>query len=127
MSSVGAGGGNHRFTVSCSLIGLAVGIWALIVLAREDVRAVFGRSSDASTRAWCRSGGGCVLVVIAGVAIVALLLMGWLGTTFFRHAPRIFPGGGSSANSANGQMARVEELAPLELTQANIREEGGES
>ncbi len=113
--------------VSCSLISLPVGIWALIVLAREDVRAAFGEALPGTTPTSASARGfGWVLATIAVVAIVALLLMGWFGTMFFRHIPRMFPGGGSSANSANGQMTAFSELTSQELTQANIHEEGGE-
>lgn len=64
--------------VACSLISLPIGIWALIVLAQEDVRAVF-KNSTASAPPRAPAGGkpswfvpllviGCVVLFFAVVA-----------------------------------------------------------
>jgi hypothetical protein len=66
--------------VACSLVGLPVGIWALIVLARQDVRQAFdfnGASGPASRQPKSFWGGFAVL--IAGV----LLLLAALGGVMF--------------------------------------------
>ena len=71
--------------VSCSLIGLPMGIWALIVLARNDVKSAFGSPAPAAPPAplsdhfWRRFAivaGGIVLIFIAMVIIAAMVFMG---------------------------------------------------
>jgi len=67
--------------VACSLIGFPVGIWAIIVLARDDVRSVFGRTvpgtarffpqSDLFWRRFVMVAGGIVLVLIMIVIVAA--------------------------------------------------------
>jgi len=64
--------------VSCSLIGLPVGIWALIVLARDDVKSAFGVNVSAAPTAsqpdrfWRRFAVVMVCVVLIPVAIAIL-------------------------------------------------------
>ena len=101
--------------VSCSLLSLPVGIWALIVLAREDVRAVFGEALPGAPAVSSSARGfGWVLAMVAVVVLGALLLVGFLGTNFLKHV----------AAGRNG--ASYRELDPQELAQANIRQDGDE-
>ena len=66
--------------VSCSLIGLPMGIWALIVLAREDVKEAFGKSQPASqsrpNQAGHSSGVGKIVAAVVGLLLVLALLTG---------------------------------------------------
>ena len=61
--------------VSCSLIGLPMGIWALIVLAREDVKGDFGKNQPAPQPRPNQAGGsGGVVKIVAGIAVLFLVL-----------------------------------------------------
>jgi tRNA A-37 threonylcarbamoyl transferase component Bud32 len=71
--------------VACSLIGFPVGIWALIVLTRAEVRQAFGVSAPAAPnspqtdRFWRRFAvvTGCIVLLLIGLAIaVAMLFFG---------------------------------------------------
>jgi hypothetical protein len=65
--------------VSCSLIGLPIGIWALIVLARDDVKSAFGSNVSAAPlappdRFWRRFAvivTGCIILIPVTIAIIA--------------------------------------------------------
>ena len=67
--------------VACSLIGLPIGIWALIVLAREDVKASFGPGAPAlppalqTGRFWRRFAlvAGCVVLILLALAVIVTL------------------------------------------------------
>ena len=57
--------------VACSLIGLPIGIWALIVLARDDVREIFAkaaRSGSPGKAAWAWVLG---TTMVAGILVLA--------------------------------------------------------
>ncbi|MGH7992085.1 MAG: protein kinase domain-containing protein [Limisphaerales bacterium] len=64
--------------VACSLIGLPMGIWALIVLARQDVRETFARQSQpqpVSTGIW---------PWLIGIAtVICLIVIGVMATYLF--------------------------------------------
>jgi hypothetical protein len=67
--------------VSCSFVGIPLGIWALIVLARADVREAFG-NGQATPRlepAGRANGGGgwkVAAVIVAALVLVLALLIG---------------------------------------------------
>jgi hypothetical protein len=60
--------------VSCSLLGFPVGIWALVVLTRADVRQAFGVAAPGAPatapgdRFWRR------FAVVAGIVLILILL-----------------------------------------------------
>jgi tRNA A-37 threonylcarbamoyl transferase component Bud32 len=63
--------------VACSLIGFPIGIWALIILARQDVREAFARQSKsqpapAGVWPWL-IGIMAVIVVVIGVIVIGLM------------------------------------------------------
>jgi len=70
--------------VSCSLVGFPVGIWALIILARAEVRQAFGSYAPAAPldpqtgRFWRRFAlvAGCVVLVLLAIAIITALALG---------------------------------------------------
>jgi hypothetical protein len=63
------------------LVGLPIGIWALVVLAREDVKAAFGTNAPAlpvalqTGRFWQRFAlvAGCVILILFVLAVIAVL------------------------------------------------------
>jgi predicted Ser/Thr protein kinase len=65
--------------VACSLVGLPIGIWALIVLARDDVKSAFEANASAASSAPPpgRSGQhlavvmGCLFLVFMAIAVIA--------------------------------------------------------
>jgi len=65
--------------VACSLVGLPIGIWALIVLARDDVKSAFEANASAASSAPQpgRSGQhlgvaiGCLFLVFMAIAVIA--------------------------------------------------------
>jgi tRNA A-37 threonylcarbamoyl transferase component Bud32 len=67
--------------VHCSLFGFPVGIWALIVLTRADVRQAFGADvaaapfSPQTDRFWRRFAvaAGCMLLVLIALTVIAVL------------------------------------------------------
>jgi hypothetical protein len=72
--------------VSCSLIGLPIGIWALIVLARDDVKSAFNSNVPAtplapkSDRFWRRFAmtAGCVVLTLMALALIAVLAVAFV-------------------------------------------------
>ncbi|HTV62028.1 MAG TPA: serine/threonine-protein kinase, partial [Verrucomicrobiae bacterium] len=70
--------------VACSLIGLPVGIWSLIVLGRRDVRDAFGKYPALQAGpAPVRPGNGTTAFAIVAGALVFLLVAGVLIAAFF--------------------------------------------
>jgi predicted Ser/Thr protein kinase len=102
--------------VACSLVSLPIGIWALLVLARDDVKAAFaGEGFVASAPGrhdyfWRRF----LVIATCVILIPIVLVLTGLAVAAF-SAPHFFQG--------------PEEPKPLtaqELQQAGIREENGE-
>jgi len=102
--------------VACSLIGFPVGIWALVVLARDDVKTAFGsgaaqtQPATAQPKSFWRSFtilAGCLIGI--PVALVIAIILGLAATV-----------------STTDSSADAKELSPQELQQAGIRQEGGE-
>lgn len=102
--------------LSCSLLGLAAGIWTLIVLARDDVKAAFGsnasvaRTTAAPNPSWRVFGIVAACVILIGLAV---LIIGYA-------AAMMIP------SYARSQVPPFKPLSAQELQQAGIREEGGE-
>ncbi|MGD1018713.1 MAG: protein kinase [Verrucomicrobiia bacterium] len=67
--------------VACSLIGFPIGIWALIVLARDDVKSAFGSNASVAPVAprpdhfWRRFAvvAGCIVLIPFVLAVIGLL------------------------------------------------------
>src|ERR1035437_9000820 len=101
--------------ISCSLIGFPAGIWALIVLARDDVKSAFGTNFSAAPRApqpdhfWWHFAVVVVLIPIA-LAIIGFLAVAVL-PIFLNHL---------------SQPPNATELTAQELQRADIRQEAGE-
>jgi TM2 domain-containing membrane protein YozV len=120
--------------VACSLIGFPVGIWAVIVLARDDVRSAFGGSTWSGSAAsgppsslvWRRFAlvaGGILLVLIFVVLVVVtvnLLAMHARFPGLRRGLPRP---SGAVVYSSDGNVPQV----PAQVWQSDgVREESGE-
>jgi uncharacterized membrane protein YbaN (DUF454 family) len=99
--------------MSCSLIGLPVGIWALIVLSRSDVKSAFNcalhnnsESAAHSDRFWPRF----AVTVTAGIILISLIMVliaaAWY--VLARHE------------------VRAREFTDQDLQRAGIRQEAGE-
>jgi serine/threonine protein kinase len=79
--------------VSCSLIGLPIGIWALIVLGRDDVKSAFGSNVPAAPitpqpdRFWRRFAviTGCIILIPIAIAILGLLAAMFLPVLIARN------------------------------------------
>jgi TM2 domain-containing membrane protein YozV/predicted Ser/Thr protein kinase len=74
--------------ISCSLIGFPIGIWALIVLARDNVKSAFGSNSAVSLaprtdRFWQRFAliTACIILIPIGIALI-----GGLASVVILHA-----------------------------------------
>jgi predicted Ser/Thr protein kinase len=79
--------------VSCSLIGLPIGIWALVVLGHDDVKSAFGSVAPAAPIAskpdhfWRRFAviAGCILLIPVAIAVIGLLAAMFLPALNTRH------------------------------------------
>jgi tRNA A-37 threonylcarbamoyl transferase component Bud32 len=107
--------------VACSLLGLPAGIWALIVLSREDVKAAFGggqpaaRAAAPPTAARPDKFWRHFAVILACVILIPLVLLAiGLGS-----AAMAIPGFFKSTTPATT-------LTADDLQKAGIRQEGGE-
>jgi len=70
--------------VACSLVGLPMGIWALIVLARQDVRETFARASVSppprtAQWSWILISVGVVALIVTGLILAVVLVRGLVG------------------------------------------------
>jgi hypothetical protein len=101
---------------ACGLISLVVGIWALVVLARDDVKAAFGAAPVQPTapaqpgRFWRGFAGAA-----AGLILILLLLAVVVFAAAIYVVPRIAPA-----------MAASKPPTAAELEKAGIRQEDGE-
>jgi tRNA A-37 threonylcarbamoyl transferase component Bud32/TM2 domain-containing membrane protein YozV len=101
--------------MACSLISPPIGIWALIVLARDDVKSAFGASNSAAPMApqpdrfWQRFAVVIACVILIPIAVAILGLLAAIAIPNFV-----------------GARTRAKEISAQELQQAGIREEGGE-
>ena len=101
--------------VSCSLIGFPIGIWALVVLARDDVRLAFGSAVPAAPltpqpdRFWRRFAMVTACIVLIPIALVILAVL----------AAMLVPAFSKARNHAN-------QLTAHNLEQAGIHQAAGE-
>jgi len=70
--------------VACSLVGLPLGIWALIVLARQDVRETFARATVSplprtAQWSWILASVGVVAMIVTGLIFAVVLVRGLVG------------------------------------------------
>ena len=102
--------------LACSLIGLGAGIWALIVLMRDDVKSAFGVSGPGAA-APARSGPfwSRIAAVAACVILIPVMLLVVGLATVAVAAPKYFK-----------EHVATPTLTPEELAKAGIRQEGGE-
>lgn len=100
--------------VACSLIGFPVGVWALIVLARSDVREVFRRerARPALPRSGWNQAGMAVTLICVFLLLTALVVFA-------------FAGGGTT----RGRVARMAEsnpVSPIGMPDSDVRERSDE-
>ena len=70
--------------IACSLVGLPMGIWALIVLARQDVRETFARATVSPPPrtgqwAWVLAAVAVVAMIVTGLIVAVVLVRGLVG------------------------------------------------
>ncbi len=70
--------------VACSLVGLPMGIWALIVLARQDVRETFIRATVSppprtAQWSWILASVGVIAMIVTGLILAVVLMRGLVG------------------------------------------------
>jgi tRNA A-37 threonylcarbamoyl transferase component Bud32/TM2 domain-containing membrane protein YozV len=106
--------------VACSLIGLPMGIWALIILLQPDVRETFGRatvSSPSRTGPW-----PWLLAAVAGVIVIGLFCTVVLvyevapETSLFGRKPGVTTRMDDASDSTTGEMAMP--VSPVALENA---------
>ncbi len=106
--------------VACSLVSLPIGIWALIVLARDDVKSAFGASASSAPlapqptdRFWRRFAVviACIIAIPTAI-LIAIAILGMLAAI-------------AIPNFARGRN-HATELSAQGLQQAGIRQEAGE-
>jgi len=101
--------------VACSLLGFPIGIWALIVLARDDVRSAFGSPVPAAPRTpptdrfWRRFAVVIACVILIPIAIAIIGLLAAIAIPNFVKARK-----------------HAQELIAPQLQQAGIHQEAGE-
>jgi tRNA A-37 threonylcarbamoyl transferase component Bud32 len=75
--------------ISCSLIGFPAGIWALIVLARDDVKTAFGANVSAAPLAPQTVRSGRSFAVIAGSIVLILVVLACIAGLTFAFVPTV--------------------------------------
>jgi len=102
--------------ISCSLIAFPIGIWALIVLAQEDVKSAFGSTTAPAAPIspqrdpfWRRFAvvAGCVILISIAIGVIGLLVLAV-----------------AIPNSLKGRQ-HSQEMGAGDLKQAGIREDAG--
>jgi hypothetical protein len=110
--------------ISCSLIGFPAGVWALIVLARDDVKSAFGGSVSAAPLPPQTAPAGRGFAAIAGWVIVAafiLLVLTLVSELAVAFVPELRSAVGlNRTNISGGQPVGQPELTPEQLQQAGI-------
>jgi len=102
--------------ITCGFISVAVGIWALIVLARDDVKAAFGKSPAAAPLPPSTVRSGPSFAVVAGSVVLILVVFMGIAVLAIVFSPR------ARATAGFNQVA----LTTEQLQMAGIRQERGE-
>jgi len=115
--------------LACSLIAFPVGVWAVVILALEEVRAAFNANAVANRATGSRPGNrGWVLALIVGGGLLLLLLV--MCFAVFSFIPRTAAVSGAGGDHSQSRGSSVEwtgqPLSPQELAQANIQQDGDE-
>ena len=74
--------------VSCSLISFPVGVWALIVLARDDVRSAFGTNASAAPHTPQTGVLGRSFAVVAGWVVLLCFVLAFIAALAFAFVPQ---------------------------------------
>jgi len=103
--------------VACSLIGLPVGIWALVVLARADARTAFGLAATATPNTSAGQSFGRLVAIIGGglllILLVCAILVGLAIFYLFNH------------HASQQLSTRMNTLSPAAATAAAPTSEAG--
>ncbi len=96
--------------VSCGLISLAMGIWALIVLGRQDVRETFARatvSPPSRTGPWPWILAAVAVMIVIGLLFITVVLVhkGVGGKSLFGWRPGVTARMDDASDSTTGEMA----------------------
>jgi hypothetical protein len=102
--------------VACSLIGLPIGIWALIVLAQQNVRAVFENSKPGATASPGGRRSWPVPVLIIACLVLFFAVLASIGFAAARTIENQFAGTQDATNL----------MSALDLQKAGIYEQGQE-
>jgi hypothetical protein len=107
--------------LACSLIGFPAGIWALIVLARADVKSAFGTKAPAGPLAPPSASTGRSFATIAGWVILILLGLGLVTALAVAFVPEARSAIGlDQAKIFGGLPPSPVDLTPAQLNQAGI-------
>lgn len=104
--------------VACSLLGLPVGIWALIVLARQDVSAIFNNSSVPASAGGRRSSSWSVPVVVIAFLVLFFAMLASIGFATVRAVETV--------RDRFTAEDTIDSMPPLNLQKAGIYRDGRE-
>ncbi len=105
--------------VACSLLGLPVGIWALVVLGRQDVRAVFDNPGVAASPGGSRPPSWPVPLVVIACFVLAFAMVTSLGFAAVRAVESI-------GDQFAAHPDTISSMPPLDLQTAGINRDGRE-
>ena len=113
--------------ITCGFISVAVGIWALIVLACDDVKAAFGNGAFVAPSSPATARTGPSFAVVAGSVVLILFGLLCIAMLVFALMPEVRSAAGLNQMKIFGglpfsQMA----LTAEQLQAAGIRQERGE-
>ena len=107
--------------VACSLIGLPVGIWALVVLARDDVKAAFGGNPIASPISTKPNGFWRSFAIVAGCLLLIPLVIIFIVALAFIFKAEAKSSGGQTQTQAAAGLPRQFQVAALSLENGEYR------
>jgi tRNA A-37 threonylcarbamoyl transferase component Bud32 len=113
--------------ISCSLIGFPAGIWALIILARDDVKSAFGASVSTASATPTPNQFGRSFSAFAGWVALILFAFAFMATSAVLIMPEVRSAMGLNRSVIFGGLPFGEKnLTPAQIEQAGIRQERGE-
>jgi tRNA A-37 threonylcarbamoyl transferase component Bud32/TM2 domain-containing membrane protein YozV len=106
--------------ISCSLIGFPAGIWALIVLARDDVKSAFGTNVSAAPLAPQPDRFGRGFAVIAGWVVLILIALTFIAAIAVVFMPEVRSAVGWNRSKIIGGFP----YGPMDVTPEHLQQAG---
>ena len=106
--------------ISCSLIGFPAGIWALIVLARDDVKSAFGTNVSAAPLAPQPDRFGRGFAVIAGWVVLILIALTFIAAIAVVFMPEVRSAVGWNRSKIIGGFP----YGPMDVTSEHLQQAG---